>query len=390
MRNFMFCLVFALSTAAVFGQDVLVLAPLQNDGQIEEGQIRTLTRLLENALQRTRKFDIIDRGAVEDILREHGFQLSDLADSQKTVELGDILGANFLVRPSVMPLAGDLFLESRIVDVKTARMVNSAEVRIRADLSGAYEKLGEFAADLTGTVGASGAAVPAIALEVTTKAAGTLYFQNRETARLWGNDTHTIPIEGPGTYTVKMVFTAGGEKSQTVIISARGITRVTFDDRYAIGERGPAGGIVFYDKGSYSNGWRYLEAAPVETEFSAQWGAYEKNVGGPVAVAGAGKRNTELIAAFLRNNRESGRAAQFCDSLVFDGYDDWFLPSKDELSLMYANLKARGLGEFSGGWYWSSSESNNNTAWDQRFSDGGQYSNHVKDNTHSVRAVRAF
>jgi hypothetical protein len=33
----------------------------------------TLTRLLENAIQRTRKFDIIDRGAVEDILKEHGF-----------------------------------------------------------------------------------------------------------------------------------------------------------------------------------------------------------------------------------------------------------------------------------------------------------------------------
>lgn len=33
---------------------------------------------------------------------------------------------------------------------------------------------------------------------------------------------------------------------------------------YAIGDTGPAGGIVFYDKGEVTDGWRYLEAAPAE------------------------------------------------------------------------------------------------------------------------------
>ncbi|MDR2661557.1 MAG: tetratricopeptide repeat protein [Treponema sp.] len=153
MKKLMFALLFALCGAAAFAQNVLVLAPLQNDGKIAEGQIRSLTRLLENALQRTGKFDIIDRGATEDILREHGFQLSDLSDSRKTAEVSKVLNANYLVRPSVMPLAGDLFLESRIVDLNTAKILNSAEVRIKADLSDAYEKLGAFAAALTGTVG---------------------------------------------------------------------------------------------------------------------------------------------------------------------------------------------------------------------------------------------
>jgi TolB-like protein len=310
-----FLVVFAVCAGLAFGQDVLVLAPMQNDGEIEDGQIRTLTRLLENALQRTRRFDLIDRGAVEDILKEHGFQLSDLADARKTVEVGKLLNANYLVRPSVMPLAGDLFLESRIVDVNTAKMLNSAEVRIKFDLSDAYEKLGDFAATLAGA-----------AME------------------------------------------------------------------YKIGGRGPAGGWIFYDQGRVTNGWRYLEAAPAEAEFTAQWGADRKEMGGTATGVGTGKRNTELIVNFLKRTGETNRAAQLCDELLIDGYDDWFLPSKEDLDFMYKNLKAKGLGEFSDDWYWSSSEISFFISWGQSFNFpfGGSEGSVYKDNTAKVRAVRAF
>jgi hypothetical protein len=158
---------------------------------------------------------------------------------------------------------------------------------------------------------------------------------------------------------------------------------------YQIGDRGPAGGWVFYDKGIISNGWRYLEAAPLEAEFTAQWGAYERNMGGTSTATGTGKRNTEVIVEYLRRISENGKAAQLCDSFSMDGYDDWFLPSKDELNLMYQNLKQRGLGGFSNERYWSSSENSNDRAWDQRFSDGGQY-NHARTLTRTVRAIRAF
>jgi len=158
---------------------------------------------------------------------------------------------------------------------------------------------------------------------------------------------------------------------------------------YKVGDFGPAGGYVFYDKGIFSNGWRYLEAAPAETEFPAQWGAYGKDVAGTSTSLGSGKRNTEIIVERLQLLGESGRAAQVCASLNFDRYKDWFLPSKDELDLMYKNLKQKGLGGFGSSWYWSSSQTNNRGAWVQRFSDGVQ-SYDAKNVTYSVRAVRAF
>jgi hypothetical protein len=93
---------------------------------------------------------------------------------------------------------------------------------------------------------------------------------------------------------------------------------------------------------------------------------------------------------YLRGIGESGMAAQLCESLVAEGYDDWFLPSKDELNLMYTNLKAKGLGELNGYWYWSSSQANRLGAEIQRFSAAAQGGNLYKNLTYSVRAVRSF
>jgi hypothetical protein len=120
-----------------------------------------------------------------------------------------------------------------------------------------------------------------------------------------------------------------------VLTTALGWTQQRATEEYEVGAIGPAGGRIFYDKGHVTDGWRYLEAAPAEAEFTADWGAYLKEVGGTTTGIGTGKRNTELIVEFLRRNGENGKAAQLCDSLNIDGYDDWFLPSRDELNLMY-------------------------------------------------------
>jgi hypothetical protein len=71
------------------------------------------------------------------------------------------------------------------------------------------------------------------------------------------------------------------------------------------------------------------------------------------------------------------------------GYSDWFLPSKDELNLVYVNLKLYALGGFTDGYYWSSSEDSADFALYQRFSSGNQ-SGTGKYSTFRVRAVRAF
>ena len=159
---------------------------------------------------------------------------------------------------------------------------------------------------------------------------------------------------------------------------------------YTVGDTGPAGGWILYDKESYSDGWRYLEAAPND-QTSRSWGTSRLDVQGADRTAiGGGKQNTLDI---IIGDPLANKAADECDSYsITNGgvtYDDWFLPSKDELNQMYANLHSQGVGGFTSNDYWSSSENNARDAWNQNFNNGNQKSNN-KNNNKQVRAVRAF
>jgi hypothetical protein len=153
-----------------------------------------------------------------------------------------------------------------------------------------------------------------------------------------------------------------------------------------VGDTGPAGGLIFYDKGKVNDGWRYLEAALGDQSEGLPW-----CIGSPIRTGvtvtgiGSGKANT---AAIISKQGAGIYAASVCKTLVQGGYSDWFLPSKDELNLMYSNLS--GQGGFASGYYWSSSKDNYySMAWMQIVGETRQLGSY-KENNCRVRAVRSF
>ncbi|MDR1786871.1 MAG: flagellar basal body-associated FliL family protein [Treponema sp.] len=174
--------------------------------------------------------------------------------------------------------------------------------------------------------------------------------------------------------------------------------------KYKVGDTGPAGGTIFYmDRAGFiSNGviWHYLEAAPADLPGTYQWGGYDASCSTGMAI-GTGAENTAVLASHDHGTTDYGSglhlAAKACTNYTFGGYSDWFLPSWDELNLMYTNLKKKGLGGFSDSDYWSSSEDGNGAAWGQYFDDSAP--NFDNDNHHTVefkndsllvRAARMF
>jgi hypothetical protein len=391
MKKTVLCLVLGLSASLCFAQKaILIVPPFENRrSNLDAASLENMQDYLINSFINDGRFQVPDRNALSLMTQEHEFQLSDWSDDSKSAQMGKVLNADYIVRVIAMYDGTANVLTARILDVNTAGGLSAGEMEF-TNQRDARIKMDDFVADILKRIGRGTLSTNRssnISIEISTKAGGVLYFQGGEMAALWDNDTYTIPIDQPGTYSVKMVFGNGGVAERQVVIASRGVTRIDFT--YYVGAVGPAGGVIFYDKGNAVGGWQFLEAAPASTEFNVNWGAYENVVGNTQTAIGTGKRNTDLIVASLRRIGEGGKAAQLCDNLVYGGYSDWFLPSRDELDAMYKNLKLKGWDAFGIGWYWSSSESDKRYAFQQQFSDGGQ-GIYIKNYTNSVRAIRAF
>lgn len=162
---------------------------------------------------------------------------------------------------------------------------------------------------------------------------------------------------------------------------------LTTESTWTVGNPGPAGGIVFYDKGFYSNGWRYLEAAPTDQSVNIEWGCSGTNLPGAQGWDfGSGLQNTIDI---IDGCPSSNIAARIADNFEHGGYSDWFLPSKSSVDEMYQVLFLNGQGSFALDVYWTSTEASSISAWAYNFYSGGPIVNNKVVN-YRVRAIRAF
>jgi len=164
------------------------------------------------------------------------------------------------------------------------------------------------------------------------------------------------------------------------------------------------GGLVFYVSDPNAANCTGLIAAPLDQSPDAEWGCYGTTVTGAQGILlGTGNQNTIDIEAECTT---TGTAADICANLTLGGYSDWFLPSKDELNIMYS-AKNTNVSFPQTGNYWSSTQQSititeladgvpggqitftQMNAVRQNFDLGYQFANN-KNSSGSVRAIRAF
>lgn len=168
-------------------------------------------------------------------------------------------------------------------------------------------------------------------------------------------------------------------------------TQINIGDSYG-------GGIVFYVDASGQHGLTCsafdLAIAPWDlTPFDVNnpTGYNPVAVGGTNTSIGSGSQNTNnIVGALGGGNYAASIARNFSGGVN----TDWYLPSRDELNLIYQNLKVPGLSSFPGSgspnYYWSSSEISNLGAWCQNFDSGEEFNGAYKNNQMAIRAVRDF
>lgn len=94
------------------------------------------------------------------------------------------------------------------------------------------------------------------------------------------------------------------------------------------------------------------------TDATCDWGCADMRLSASSdGLIGSGRGNTMKI---FKNCRR-GNAAYTCHTMVADNYNDWYLPSIFELTIIRTNLYLKNIGKYTSTCYWSSNEE---SAWD--------------------------
>lgn len=167
--------------------------------------------------------------------------------------------------------------------------------------------------------------------------------------------------------------------------------QVRFQDMVRVIGNRYQGGIIFYIDRTGEHG---LVAGRKDLSIGIPWynGSFIAT-GATGTAIGTGLANTHKI---IKAQGAGNYAAKLCADLVDGPYTGWYLPSKDELDLMYRTIgpaapaPLTNVGKFdSRATYWSSSEDSADLVWVQSFLFGDQ-GNIDKLFPFHVRAVRAF
>jgi hypothetical protein len=212
------------------------------------------------------------------------------------------------------------------------------------------------------------------------------------------NNDATCEADGTETAQCTRFDVCGHDDTRTTVNSALGhdhvesliCNRAGCNHQYAIGDTGPGGGIIFYvDTTGFTitdtnELCHYLVAAPEDMAEGLAWGpfSYTNAIEGTEWGIGTGRKNTALILAWHTDTP----AAKACDEYENNNKTDWFLPSYNELNLLYTNKNY--VDNLYDDWYWVSTFSYG--GWRINFIDGsyGNISMHATMNR--VRPVRAF
>ncbi len=111
---------------------------------IRDAFLESIFQKIQNKFVAVKRFTVIERAAVNKIIQEQNFQLTDLADPNKAVSIGNILGAQFIVQGNVQSIRYTtskkndktrcvIEMTVRYIDVKTGEIKASTSLKGRSD-----------------------------------------------------------------------------------------------------------------------------------------------------------------------------------------------------------------------------------------------------------------
>lgn len=125
------------------------IAVLDFEGRgIASIEAASLTDRLRSYLVQTDAITVVERGAMDQILREQDFQMAGCTSDECAVEVGQLLGVTRMVAGSIGKLGSIYTMDLRVVDVGTGKIIQSIIRDYRGEIEGLLAEMSQIADDL--------------------------------------------------------------------------------------------------------------------------------------------------------------------------------------------------------------------------------------------------
>jgi len=133
MKHLLITLFLLSATLSISAQDYVAVLEFQGSG-MSKIDARNITDRFSGNLQQTHKFKLVERQLLNEILEEQKTQLSGCVADECAVEVGELVGAEYVIAGSVTKTFGLYGISVRLISVETGEIIAHIQENDEADV----------------------------------------------------------------------------------------------------------------------------------------------------------------------------------------------------------------------------------------------------------------
>lgn len=138
----------------------IAVLKLESGGMLTTSEELALTNRLRSMLVRTNAFNVVERGRMEEILNEVGFQQTGCTSVECAVEVGRILNVQQMIAGNIGKLGSLYTIDINVIDVETAQIIRSFSKNYKGEIEGLIQYMEVIANEIAGTKPATQPTLP--------------------------------------------------------------------------------------------------------------------------------------------------------------------------------------------------------------------------------------
>jgi len=372
-------------------------------GDVSQNLKTIIREELSNAVVNTLGFTVLERELINKVLAESQFQMTGHVDDGQIGELGKKMGANYVAYASISSVGGNYYISCKMVDVKTAKIERQNTGITQSGLDDLFSVVSTVARAMlqqqaSAIKGGSRA-------RTSTTGSSPVYDASNSNdlteLNMMGLSLLVMPIdETPTKVTWQQANQACMESQAYGLEDWRLPTKLEISRMFALRIKLNKMQGYWYWSGTPERPNEYYRQA-FDADKLDPAAAHAKcfvrcvhsngtiNLEDHNGVWGFSLYGTdyEVMPDDLPGEHRWMEAKNACETSTAYGYNDWYLPTIDDLDFLYNNKIALNM---AAEWYWSSTPKRpgaTNAAFEKNFWDGQRYDTGANAKRH-VRCIR--